>query len=142
MSETGETSQRPARRVGASLPHDLYVAFKAHVAASGRTGEEEIVDAIYRMLHERGPLEDRNRELEARVALLRGALAPFVELAKTEVILDAFSFGDADGLGGPELKVSRGFGGVKIWTSAFAGAVDAYRVTAPPAHPGVSTTEG
>lgn len=38
------------RRVGAYLPLDLYVAFKAHVAATGRSGERAIVEAIESML--------------------------------------------------------------------------------------------
>ena len=38
------------RRVGANLPTDLYVAFKAYVARTGGTGEQAIVEAIERLL--------------------------------------------------------------------------------------------
>ena len=39
-----------SRRVGASLPTELYVRFKAHVARHGLTGEEVIVAAIEALL--------------------------------------------------------------------------------------------
>jgi hypothetical protein len=44
--------RRPAegRRVGATLPTELYVRFKAHVAREGITGEQAIADAIERLL--------------------------------------------------------------------------------------------
>ncbi|WP_026439771.1 hypothetical protein [Acidocella facilis] len=38
------------RRVGAFLPTELYVRFKAHVARRGTTGEEAIVAAIEALL--------------------------------------------------------------------------------------------
>jgi hypothetical protein len=38
------------RRVGATLPTETYVAFKAHVARHGITGEQAIVAAIERLL--------------------------------------------------------------------------------------------
>ncbi|MGE4480834.1 hypothetical protein [Acidocella sp.] len=38
------------RRVGASLPTELYVRFKAYVARRGVTGEEAIVAAIEALL--------------------------------------------------------------------------------------------
>ncbi len=44
---------RPAatgRRVGANLPPDLYVAFKAHVARQGITGEQALIRAVAAML--------------------------------------------------------------------------------------------
>ena len=41
------------RRVGATLPADLYVRFKAHVARLGVTGEQAIVDAIERSVGDR-----------------------------------------------------------------------------------------
>jgi hypothetical protein len=40
------------RRVGATLPPDTYVAFKAHVARHGVTGEQAIVAAIERLLRD------------------------------------------------------------------------------------------
>ena len=40
------------RRVGAALPIDIYVAFKAYVARNGITGEQAIVAAIGRLLRE------------------------------------------------------------------------------------------
>lgn len=39
-----------SRRVGASLPTELYVRFKAHVARRGVTGEEAIIAAIEALL--------------------------------------------------------------------------------------------
>jgi hypothetical protein len=39
-----------SRRVGANLPTELYVAFKAFVARTGGTGEQTIVEAIERLL--------------------------------------------------------------------------------------------
>jgi hypothetical protein len=39
-----------SRRVGASLPTELYVRFKAHVARRGMTGEEVIIAAIEALL--------------------------------------------------------------------------------------------
>jgi hypothetical protein len=45
------TRKPPAgRRVGACLPAELYVAFKAHVARTGATGEQVIVEAIVVLL--------------------------------------------------------------------------------------------
>ena len=38
------------RRVGANLPVETYVAFKAHVARHGITGEQAIVAAIQLLL--------------------------------------------------------------------------------------------
>jgi len=38
------------RRVGAMLPTDLYVRFKAYVARSGQTGEHAIVAAIEQLI--------------------------------------------------------------------------------------------
>jgi hypothetical protein len=38
------------RRVGATLPTDLYVRFKAYVARRGLTGEQTIVAAIEQLL--------------------------------------------------------------------------------------------
>ncbi len=38
------------RRVGATLPTDTYVRFKAHVARCGTTGEKAILTAIERLL--------------------------------------------------------------------------------------------
>jgi hypothetical protein len=40
------------RRVGAPLPTDLYVRFKAYVARHGLTGEHAIVAAIERLVAE------------------------------------------------------------------------------------------
>jgi hypothetical protein len=40
------------RRIGATLPTDTYVAFKAHVARRGLTGEQAIVAAIERLLRD------------------------------------------------------------------------------------------
>ena len=42
--------QRAGRRVGATLPLDTYVRFKAYVARKGSTGEKEIVAAIEGLL--------------------------------------------------------------------------------------------
>ena len=42
--------KREGRRVGAMLPTDLYVAFKACVARRGLTGEQVIVDAIKKLV--------------------------------------------------------------------------------------------
>lgn len=39
-----------SRRVGASLPMELYVRFKAYVARRGVTGEEAIIAAIEALL--------------------------------------------------------------------------------------------
>jgi hypothetical protein len=39
-----------SRRVGAHLPTELYVAFKAYVARSGATGEQAIVAAIDKLI--------------------------------------------------------------------------------------------
>ena len=39
---------RKGRRVGATLPADLYVRFKSYVARHGLTGEQAIVAAIER----------------------------------------------------------------------------------------------
>ncbi len=44
------TKPSKGRRVGASLPTDLYVRFKAHVARRGITGEEAIIVAIEALL--------------------------------------------------------------------------------------------
>ncbi len=41
------------RRVSATLPTELYVAFKAYVARAGVTGEQTIVEAIERLLRPR-----------------------------------------------------------------------------------------
>lgn len=38
------------RRVGATLPTELYVRFKAHVARLGVTGDQAIVEAIEGLL--------------------------------------------------------------------------------------------
>ena len=38
------------RRVGATLPTDTYVRFKAHVARCGTTGEDVILKAIEQVL--------------------------------------------------------------------------------------------
>ncbi len=43
-------SKTEGRRVGATLPIDTYVAFKAYVAQHGVTGEQTIVSAIERLL--------------------------------------------------------------------------------------------
>ena len=40
------------RRVGATLPTETYIAFKAHVARHGVTGEQAIVAAIERLLRD------------------------------------------------------------------------------------------
>ena len=40
------------RRVGATLPTDTYVAFKAYVARHALTGEQAIVSAIERLLRD------------------------------------------------------------------------------------------
>jgi hypothetical protein len=39
-------------RVGATLPIDMYIAFKAHVARRGVTGEQAILAAIERLLRD------------------------------------------------------------------------------------------
>ncbi|KAA5609842.1 hypothetical protein [Rhodovastum atsumiense] len=39
-----------SRRVGATLPAELYVRFKAYVARRGGTGEQAIADAIEQMV--------------------------------------------------------------------------------------------
>lgn len=44
--------KQEGRRVGATLPTDTYVAFKAHVARTGATGEQVIVAAIERLLRD------------------------------------------------------------------------------------------
>jgi hypothetical protein len=38
------------RRVGAYLPRDVYIAFKAHVAGTGKSGERVILEAIEGLL--------------------------------------------------------------------------------------------
>jgi hypothetical protein len=40
------------RRVGATLPHDSYVAFKAYVARHGVTGERAIIAAIEHLVRD------------------------------------------------------------------------------------------
>ena len=45
-------STRDGRRVGATLPTDVYVRFKGHVARLGITGEQAIVQAIELLLEE------------------------------------------------------------------------------------------
>jgi hypothetical protein len=63
MSRKGEGTPPPepkirirlktdGRRVGATLPTKTYVAFKAHVARLGVTGEQVIVAAIERSLRD------------------------------------------------------------------------------------------
>lgn len=48
-----DARRRPVgRRVSATLPQDLYVAFKAHVAGSGLSGEQVIIGAIRRAIEE------------------------------------------------------------------------------------------
>lgn len=50
---TAAARRRPAgRRVSATLPQELYVAFKTHVAGSGLSGEQVILAAIRRALEE------------------------------------------------------------------------------------------
>ena len=44
--------QAEGRRVGATLPTETYVAFKAHVARHGITGEQAILAAIERLVRE------------------------------------------------------------------------------------------
>ena len=41
------------RRVGATLPCETYVAFKAYVAREGITGEQAIVEAVDRLVGDR-----------------------------------------------------------------------------------------
>jgi hypothetical protein len=49
--EPTRVRRRPAgRRVGATLPLDLYVAFKTHVARAGVPGDQVIIDAIRRVI--------------------------------------------------------------------------------------------
>ncbi len=62
LHRKGEATPRPepeirsraggARRVGARLPTDLYVLFKAYVAREGLTGEQAIAAAIERLVRE------------------------------------------------------------------------------------------
>jgi hypothetical protein len=40
------------RRVGATLPIEIYVGFKAYIARNGITGEQAIVAAIGRLLRD------------------------------------------------------------------------------------------
>jgi hypothetical protein len=50
------TRQRPpsgGRRIGATLPVDTYVRFKAYVARHGTTGEQVILDAIAQLIGSR-----------------------------------------------------------------------------------------
>ena len=44
--------QQQGARVGATLPHETYIAFKAHVARQRTTGDRAIVAAIERILRE------------------------------------------------------------------------------------------
>ena len=43
-------TSKEGRRVGATLPIETYVAFKAYVARAGLTGEQAIVAPIQRLL--------------------------------------------------------------------------------------------
>jgi hypothetical protein len=62
LHRKGEAKPRPepevrpraggARRVGARLPTDLYVLFKAYVAREGLTGEQAIAAAIEQLVRD------------------------------------------------------------------------------------------
>lgn len=56
------------------------------------------------------------RDRDAEITRLRSALVPFANTARSLVVRDALSFGDAP----PDLTITRGFGVVKISPSAFA----------------------
>jgi hypothetical protein len=56
------------RRVGATLPLETYVAFKAYVARQGITGEQAIAEAIERLVRDPGGDPSRSRYLGGRRA--------------------------------------------------------------------------
>ncbi len=45
-------ASKEGRRVGATLPTETFVAFKAYVARAGLTGEQAILAAILRLLED------------------------------------------------------------------------------------------